>query len=260
VTRRSVFAFVACWLVVTWVHAGTLDDVRSRGILRVATTFDYRPFSFRDGSTPAGIDVDLAERLARALDVDIEWIETSWPTLLADLEADRFDIAMSGVSITPARSEKGLFTNPYFHTGKTVLTRCELRQRFRTIADIDRPDVTVIVNPGGTNEAFVRSHLRRARIQLSPDNLGIFAALARGEADVMITDAVEADIESRRHPGLCHDLAPPYLETIDKAWLIPRDTAWKAWLDGWLATLEGNGSLQSVIERHLDASAEPVPQ
>jgi len=259
VTRRSGIVWFACWLVFGWAHAGTLDDIRNRGVIRIATTLDYRPFSFRDGSTRAGIDIDLANHLARTLDVDIEWVDTTWPRLLADLEGDRFDIAMGGISITPARSAHGLFTEAYFRTGKSVLTRCALRQRFHTVADIDRADVTIIVNPGGTNEAFVRRHFNNARILTFPDNLGIFEALARGDADLMITDAVEADIESARHPSLCHDLRPPYLEAIEKAWLLPKDSEWKAWLDRWLETLRHDGSLQAIIAQHI-ASADPVLQ
>jgi ABC-type amino acid transport substrate-binding protein len=240
--------------------AGVLDDVRARGELRVATTFDYRPFSYRADSRAAGIDIELARALAARLGVTPLWVETSWPALLADLEAGRFDIAMSGVSVTTERLSRGLMSRPYFHTGKSVLARCTVAHRFRTLADIDRPDVRVIVNPGGTNEAFVARNLRRARIVRHPDNAGIFAALEGGAADLMITDGIEADIESGRHTGLCHARQSPWLEAIDKAWLLPRDAAWKAWLDAWLATLEADGSLTRVIERYSVRPAEPVAQ
>src|SRR5262245_23667699 len=86
----------------------TLADVRARGTLRVAHTNDYRPFSFRapDGA-PTGIDVDVARRFAESLGVAVEWVDTSWSTLSADLAAGRFDVAMSGVSITAERAATG---------------------------------------------------------------------------------------------------------------------------------------------------------
>ncbi|MGL1530597.1 transporter substrate-binding domain-containing protein, partial [Vibrio parahaemolyticus] len=87
---------------------------------------------------------------------------------------------------------------------KTILSRCADARKFRAgIEPVDRPEVRVIVNPGGTNEQFVREHLGRARIIVFPDNRGVFEELAAGRADVMITDDVEAMLQSRRHPGLC---------------------------------------------------------
>ena len=230
-------------------RAGVLDEVRSKRRLRVASTFDYRPFSYRADGRLCGIDVELANALAAALDAQIEWVETSWKSLLDDLRQQRFDVAMCGVSVTPERAAVGRFTTPYLRTGKTALARCERIDRFRSLADIDRDDVRVIVNPGGSNEAWVRTHLSRAEILVHPDNVSIFAALERGDADVMITDAIEGDSEHARHPALCTSTAP-YLAAVEKAWLVPNDAAWTEWLDGWLAGLVADGTLAAVIARN----------
>jgi cyclohexadienyl dehydratase len=231
-----------------------LDEVREHGALRVGATFDYRPFSYRDEGTPLGIDAELARALATALGVELEWVETSWKTLLDDLRAARFDIAMCGISITPERSAAGLFTNAYFRTGKTALARCDRINALRTLADIDRDGVTVIVNPGGSNEAWAKAHLAHARIVVHGDNLTIFEVLERGEADAMITDAVEGASEHARHPTLCIDATVPFLEPVDKAWLVPNDPAWKAWLDAWLERCTADGTLAAVIARNGVAS------
>jgi cyclohexadienyl dehydratase len=232
-----------------------LEDVRERGVLQVGMTFDYRPFSYLEDGVVDGIDVELARALAAAMDVRLDWIETSWPTLSADVEARRFDIAMSGISVTPARAATGTFTAPYFRTGKSLLVRCIVADRFTSLADVDRAGVRVIVNPGGTNEAFVNERLRRAEVVRHPDNVDIFAALERGAADAMITDAVEADVETRRHPGLCHRMQPPYLSSIEKAWLLPRDDAWRAYVDAWLAKIAADGTLAAAIESGIARAA-----
>jgi ABC-type amino acid transport substrate-binding protein len=232
-----------------------LDDVRARRALRVASTFDYRPFSYREAGALRGIDVDLAHALASALGVELAWVESTWKSLLDDLRANRFDIAMCGVSVTPERAAVGLFTNAYYHTGKSALARCDRIAQLRTIADIDKDGITVIVNPGGSNEAWARAHLSRARVVVHADNLSIFAALERGDADAMITDAVEGASEHRRHPSLCIDATAPFLEPIDKAWLVPNDPAWKAWLDAWLARCQSDGTLTLAIARNGAAGA-----
>jgi len=197
-----------------------------------------------------GIDVDLAANLANELDVKLEWVDTSWANLLADLANHRFDIGMSGISVTPARAAVGIFSTPYFTTGKTILARCAVQQRFATLDQLNRPGATVIVNPGGTNEQFVHAHLPHAKVVINPDNRSIFDALAAGAADVMITDAVEAQIEAAAHPQLCLPTHTQF-EQVEKAYLLPRDPAWQASVDAWLERMRTSGRIDAAIRNHL---------
>src|SRR5258708_18652705 len=130
-----------------------LDDIIKRGTLRVGMTGDYLPFTYFDKTTSAfrGFDVDMAEALGKALGVRVEYVQTAWPKLMADFEAGTFDIAMGGVSITLDRQKKGMFSTPIMREGKTPIARCSNKDKFETIAEIDKPGTRVIVNPGGTN-------------------------------------------------------------------------------------------------------------
>ena len=141
------------------VDARPLDLIKSAGQLRVGMTGDYAPFSVRgaDGHI-AGADVVMAQALADALGVSLAIVPTTWKSLQADLQADRFDIAMGGVSITADRAAIGEFSVPLVHDGKRPITRCADKDRFVSVASIDQPEVRVVVNPGGTNERFARSH------------------------------------------------------------------------------------------------------
>jgi len=139
----------------------------------------------------------MAKGLAHSLSVRLDVVKTSWPTLKSDLEANSFDIAMGGITITLDRQRTGLFSHPVFSSGKTPITHCADEPKYGTIATIDRPGVRVIVNPGGTNERFDRAHLRKATIVPWSDNATIFDALLDGKADLMITDPSK-DGERRR--------------------------------------------------------------
>src|SRR5208283_2173783 len=83
-----------------FAQGSRLDEILQRGVLRVGTTGDYRPFTALDKTTGAytGFDIDLARSLADALGVKVEFEPTSWPHLASDFEAGAFDIAMGGVS------------------------------------------------------------------------------------------------------------------------------------------------------------------
>ena len=234
-------------------QAGRLDDIAARGVLRVGSTGDYKPFSYLPtGGEFIGMDVELAGELARSLGVRLQLVPTSWPTLMADLDADRFDLALGGVSVTAERQRQALFSVPYLHDGKTPITRCENIARFQTLAQIDRPEVRLIVNPGGTNERFARAHAPRAQLTVYPDNVTIFGQIVGGAADLMITDAIETRLQQHLHPQLCavHPEAP--FDRTDKAILLPRgDTALKAYVDHWLQQRLDNGAVQQNLDRWL---------
>jgi chorismate mutase-like protein len=236
----------------TPAHANRLDDIAARGVLRVGGTGDYKPFSYRsaDGGF-VGMDVELAGELARSLGVRLQLVPTSWSTLMADLDADKFDLALSGVSVTAERQRQALFSLPYLHDGKTPITRCENVARFQTLAQIDRPEVRLIVNPGGTNERFARARAPHAQLTVYPDNVTIFGRIVDGAADLMITDAIETRLQQRLHPQLCavHPEAP--FDSVDKAILLPRDAALKTYVDHWLQQRLDGGGMQQRLDRWL---------
>src|ERR1700709_2860480 len=126
-----------------------LDDIVKRGTLRVGMTGDYLPFTSLDKATTKfrGFDVDMAEALGKALGVKVEYVQTAWPQLMKDFEADNFDIAMGGISITLERQKKGLFSTPIMREGKTPIARCADNGKYQTISDIDKSGICVIVNP-----------------------------------------------------------------------------------------------------------------
>ena len=230
-----------------------LDEILARGVLRVGTPGDYKPFSLRVGNSATflGLDIALASDLARQLGVRLEIVSTTWATLMPDLGDDRFDVALGGVSISLERQKKAFFSIPYLRDGKTPIARCDDAAKYQTLADIDRPAVRLVVNPGGTNERFARAHAPHATLIVHPDNITIFDRIAAGEADVMITDAVEARLQQHLHPTLCaiHPDAP--FDFSEKALLLPRDAVLKAYVDQWLHAAIESGALARASEQWL---------
>ena len=235
--------------------ASRLDAIRARGALRVGTTGDYAPFTYRDPATSAlsGFDIDQANALGAALGVPVVFVATAWPTLAADLAADRFDIAMGGVSITADRAAKAAFSTPYLHDGKTPIARCADAGRFDTVAQIDQPQTRVVVNPGGTNERFARAHFPTAQLRVVADNRRVFDEIAEGRADVMVTDATETRLQAKQHAGVLCPVHPDQpFETADKAYWFARDEAFADAVDGWMATSRRDGTLAARTARWLE--------
>ena len=230
-----------------------LDAILARGVVRVGLTGDYRPFSIKDGAgTFTGLDVDMAESLARGLGVKLEIVPTAWPTLLADLHAQKYDIGMGGISVTLERAKTAAFSAPVMRTGKAPIARCTDQARFATLADIDKPGTRVITNPGGTNERFARANVKQAEIVVFPNNAAIFDELVAGRADVMMTDAVETRLQQRLHPELCAIHPDQPFDFSELAYLLPRDPALKAWVDTWLHISAETGEQARLTAKWLN--------
>ena len=227
-----------------------LQRIAASHVLRIGTTGDYAPFSVESRGTLCGADIELALDLARQLGSRPLFVRTSWPTLLSDLRRDEFDVAIGGISATAARGAVAGLTIPYLSVGKTIITRCAVARRLGSLAALDQPGVRVVVNPGGTNEQFARSHLHRAQLRLYKDNLSIFDELIAGRADAMITDDVEVELETHRHRELCRSF-PGTLTRADKVILTARDAALTAAVNAWL----GKELAAGVVDRLLREGA-----
>jgi cyclohexadienyl dehydratase len=242
----------AFFLAAASVHAqqsSRLDDIVKRGTLRVGMTGDYLPFTYRDKATSKfrGFDVDMAEALGKALGVKVEYVQTAWPRLTQDFDADKFDIAMGGISITPDRQQRGIFSFPVMRDGKTPIARCADKDKYQTIADIDKPGTRVIVNPGGTNERFARANVKSAEIRTYNDNVTIFDEIAKGNADLMMTDSSETRYQQKLHPGvLCAVHPEKPFDVAEKAYWLQRDAALAAFVDRWLQTVRDSGRFKQI--------------
>lgn len=229
-----------------------LDEVIARGTIRIASTGDYKPFSYKPaGGDAVGLDVELAEDLAKSLNVKLQAVSTSWPTLMKDFAAGQFDVAISGISVTLDRQKLALFSIPYMRDGKTPITRCEQRDKFQTLDQIDHAGVKLIVNPGGTNEKFARANIKSASITVYPDNVTIFDRVLTGEADLMITDSIETRLQQQLHPGLCAVHPDQPFDFSEKAVLLPRDLIFKAYVDQWMHQQIESGAYKQKLDRWL---------
>jgi cyclohexadienyl dehydratase len=230
-------------------QSSRLDEIIKRGTLRVGMTGDYLPFTFFDKETSKfrGFDVDMAEALGKALGVRVEYVQTAWPHLMKDFEVDNFDIAMGGISITLDRQKKGMFSTPIMREGKTPIARCSEKEKYGAIAEIDRPGTRVIVNPGGTNERFAKANIKNAEIKTYNDNVTIFDEIAKGNADLMMTDASETRYQQKLHPGvLCAVHPEKPFDFAEKAYWLQRDPALKAFVDQWLHIAVEDGSFKKL--------------
>jgi cyclohexadienyl dehydratase len=247
---RILLVFSACLIGTAFAQEtpSRLDAVQKSGKLRVCTPGDYKPFSLaKPDGTFEGIDVDLINAAAKSLGVQVEMVKSAWPTLMKDF-IEKCDVAVGGISVTTDRAKTAFFTTAYMVNGKAPITKCENAAKFQTVADIDKPTVTVIENPGGSNERFARANFKNAKIVIFNDNTTIFDEILKGHADVMISESVETIVQAKLRPGLCAVNPDKPLQYGEMAWLLPRgDATFKAWMDQWMHLSKQTGEYDRVV-------------
>ena len=250
-----------CWavlmlLTVGTVFAGHLEDIAARGTIRIGTTGDYIPMSYRNPQTGAyeGIDAELSQLIADSLGVKIEYVTTSWPTLTADTLAGKFDIALCGISRNYARAKTMAMSDAYGEGafGKTILCRKSDAKKYQSLADIDKPEVRVMINPGGTNEKFAHANLKKAKLIVHQENADIPRQVAEGNADIMITETVEA----ARYIELNDKLAAPLMKspfTRHSCGILMQkgDQEFLNYINFVLAELKMDGTLATLEKKYL---------
>lgn len=232
----------------------TPEEIRAGGVLRVGTAGDYQPMSYLDPETNTyvGFDAELAEDLAASLGVEIEYVKTSWPTLMEDTLAGKFDLAICGITVTDARKEQALMSDGYLGNGKTVLCRAEDADKYTSLEAINRPEVRVMENPGGLNEKFARENLPDATLIIHDVNQEIPGLIAAGEADVMITEILEAGYYVGQDDRLAAPLIFEPFNHGDLGVLMPKGSEeLLAYVNQFLAEEAASGRIGELAEKYI---------
>lgn len=118
--RLTVGLALTLAIMTCGAQARDMQSIEHSGELKVGVPGDYAPLAFRNAAGELqGYDVDMARDLGRTLGLKVSFVYTSWPALAADLQADKFDIAMGGVTETPARAQAFALSHPVVANGKS---------------------------------------------------------------------------------------------------------------------------------------------
>jgi cyclohexadienyl dehydratase len=242
-SNRHTRRFLAALLLAIAPGAARAETTPLPTSLRVGVSGDYAPFSVlpdaspeRGALAPAGFDAELARLFARDAGFEIEWVRFRWPELAADLAADRFDVAMSGVTWTVERATQGWLTRATVATGPCWL-------------GAETP-ARVGVNRGGALERFARRRFAGATITAVDANRSLPDLLQGGSVDAIVTDRFE--IRSFRRGDWAEHCEPASERKV--LWVSPpRAKDLGPRLDDWLARNEK--AVDALRVRWLGGSA-----
>ena len=221
--KKILFPFLFSSLVLSPPSfSDLLDELLKKGVITVGTTADYKPFTYKDGDHYAGTDIDVARKMAKALGVKLNIVETHWSTMIAGLNQRKFDIAMGGITRTLKRQLSVEQTQGYQTFGKCFLAAKGRGAEFDRLEKANKPSVKVGVNIGGTNEIFAKAHLPNATLVFYKNNLDVPEAVASGVVDIMITESPEARYYEEYNPKLSAVRADTPFTHSEFGYLVPK--------------------------------------
>jgi cyclohexadienyl dehydratase len=252
--NRGVVACLVLGLLCMGASGRAAEDRAEAAKLRVGTSGDYAPFSLREADgTHRGFSIDLAERYAKDRGLELEFVAFRWPSLRGALAADRFDLALSGITVRPERSLAGRFSLPLMETGAVAIVRGD---DWGGIDGLDKPVVRIGVNAGGHLERVAAERFPRATRIAIPDNAAVLQALIDGAVQAVVTDSAEAPSWLAALPDE-YEAHGPFTRDRKAALVAPSQTALAADFDAWLIERERDGTLAALRETHFGPGAWP---
>ncbi|BDT67620.1 L-cystine-binding protein FliY [Comamonadaceae bacterium OS-1] len=250
---RGALALLAlCGGIASGTAGEVAEQVKARGTLRVCIWPDYYGVSHRNPNTRQleGIDIDLSAELARDLQLKLQYVDSSFSTLVDDLNARRCDVAMFAVGMLAQRLQQIRFSRPYLQSDIYAMTT-KSNRLVRQWADIDRPGVLVGVQAGTFMEPIMRAQLQQAQMVVVKPPATRERELEAGRIDVFMTDYPY----SRRlldNADWARLLTPPApFSVLPYGYAVKLgDDAWWGQIDAFVARIQRDGRLASAAKRH----------
>ncbi len=235
-------------------NAPVLSRIVESGTFKVGMSGTQPPFSVisKSGSL-IGYEVDLANLLADAMGVKVEFVQKPFGELLPALEKGEIDAIMSGMTMTPQRNLKAAFVGPYIVSGKSILTTSTALAALQDAEEIDRSSVKITALKGSTSEKFVKKVLEKTTYVGVDDYDTAVQMVIDGKADALVADFPICALSQMRFPdaGLATLTEPLTIEPIGIA-LAPGDSLFVNMVTNYLSALEGIGLLDALEKKWFE--------
>lgn len=187
-----------------------IETIKRDGVIRIGLSL-FVPWSMRDRNGElVGYELDVGRQLATDMGVDVEFIPTAWDGIIPALVAGKFDVIISGMSITPERNLTVNFSDPYSYSGVTILANKTMTEGF-TVEDFNSPDVTFAARRGATPVQVIQQMFPNARLLQFDEDGAATQEVLNGNAHATMGAEPTPSREARAYPDV---LSVPF----DQVW------------------------------------------
>ncbi len=254
---KKLSLLLAAALAVLTLSAGsvyavdTIAEIQKRGVLRIGMEPGYMPFELTNQKGEIiGFDVDMAKRMAKAMDVKLELVSTAWDGIIPALMTGKFDVIMSGMTLTQSRNMTINFATPYILIGQSILLKKEFAGEVNSYKDLNDPKYTVASKLGTTGEQATKRLISKAKyISYETEQEGVIE-LINGKIDAFVYDLpFNAIAFSQKGQGKIVHLDQPFTKE-PLAWAIRKgDPDFLNWLNNFMNQIKYDGVYDKIYNK-----------
>jgi polar amino acid transport system substrate-binding protein len=225
-----------------------IEEVKKNGVLRIGLS-TFVPWSMRDKKGDLiGFEIDVANKVAADMGVKTEFVPTAWDGIIPALLAGKFDVIISGMSITPQRNLTVNFTVPYAHSGQQMTANKKLSGGFKSLEQFNDPAVTITCRRGTSTCVAAQKVFPKVTLRQFDDEAQCLQEVLNGNAHAVITSAPKPKLWTLDHPDTLFMPSEENLTKSDEAFAVRKgDPDAVNFFDNWILFNTSNGWLQ---ERH----------
>lgn len=234
-----------------------LDRIVKTQTLRVCIWPEYYAISYKNPQTGQleGIDIDIAKELAKEVQAEVQFVETSFAAFAADLQADKCEIGMFGLGATLSRARAVEFSEPYIITSIYGVTNKD-HPKIKSWADIDQDGIVVATQLGSYVDSFMKEYLKKASVNSVQPPATREGEVATGRADILMTDyPIAKKLEALHDWAAIISPTEPLATTPYSYAVAPGDQVWLNYINLFVQTIKRDGRLMKF---GLKNGLEPV--
>ena len=242
----------------------TLDRIRADKVLRIAVLPGELPYFNKDlaSGTWSGMCIEMANDIAKLLDVRLEYTESTYGNSILDLQSNKIDLGFA-LNPTPQRALVVDFCGAVFHHPFGAMLKKGLEAK--TWADINKPDVRIAVDVGSANEAVARRFAPNATIKSLKSRDEVMLEMSSGRVDCVVNALVLGLTAIAKNPNLgSYKILQTPSVAIPSSMAVRResDKRWRDFLSVWVDYNRGIGQMREWFVKGLALSGvkpEDVP-
>jgi polar amino acid transport system substrate-binding protein len=249
-------ALVAMLFAQPGMAESTLQTIKSRGTMIAGVRFDAPPYGSVDaGGKNVGIDIDIANEIARRLGVKLQLVQVTAQSRIPTLNSGKIDLLISDLTHTREREKAIDFTETYIEDGVSVMVR--KNSGIKKPADLNGKNVSFV--QGSTADAALKKTAPQAKITVYQEYPQAFLAFQQGLTDAFLSDALILGTYVKSDP-VNMEVLNSYLTPEPIAIGVRKnDSDWRSALDGVIQDMSADGTWSKIVEKYVAVSM-PKPR
>ncbi|MBL6988233.1 MAG: transporter substrate-binding domain-containing protein [Bacteriovoracaceae bacterium] len=229
----------------------TIGKIIKRGTLKVGLEAGYMPFEMRNKKGKiVGFDIELAKMMAKGLGVKLEIVNTEWDGIIPALLTGKFDVILSGMTLTQTRNTKVNFSDPYLVVGQSIILNKKLKGKIKSYKDLNNKKYKVASKLGTTGEEAVKRLIHKATYKAYQTEQEGVMEVVNGRIDAFVYDyPYNAIYANGKGKGKVHFLSDTFTYEPIAIAVRKKDPDIINWLNNFLRQIKRDGRYDKIYAK-----------